>query len=65
MLIALCMVSGLAALAGMSSVFGALIFGAGLTGLLAATAFGVVALLSGLWATILALAPRSALERSV
>jgi hypothetical protein len=59
------MVSGLAALAGMSSVFGALIFGAGLTGLLAATAFGVVALLSGLWATILALAPRSALERSV
>lgn len=64
-LVALCMVSGLAALAGMSSVFGALVFGAGLTGLLAATGFGVLALLSGAWATVIALAPRPALQRSV
>lgn len=54
----LCLVAGFAALAGMTSVLAVLLFGLGLSGLLAAFGFGLTALASGLWAGLLAMAPR-------
>lgn len=53
-LVALCMIAGFAALAGMSSVLAVLLMGLGLSGLFAATGFGAVALVAGLWAAVLA-----------
>lgn len=57
MLTALCLAAGFAALAGMASVIAVLIFGLGMSGLLAATGFGVVALVTGVWAALLAFTP--------
>ncbi|MGG5811334.1 hypothetical protein [Falsiroseomonas sp. CW058] len=57
-MIALCLVAGFSALAGMSSVLAVLVLGLGLTGLFAATGFGVLALATGLWAAALAFSPR-------
>jgi hypothetical protein len=59
MLIALCLVAGFSALAGMSSVVAVLALGLGLAGLFAATGFGVLALATGLWAAALAFSPRA------
>ena len=53
-LVGLCLIAGFAALAGMSSVFAVLLLGLGLSGLFAATGFGVVAVGAGLWAAVLA-----------
>jgi hypothetical protein len=63
-LIALCLISGFAALAGMSSVAAVLLLGLGTAGLLAATLSGLVALVTGLWATALACAPRGGAARA-
>ena len=53
-LIALCLVAGFSALAGLSSVVAVLLLGLGLAGLVMALGFGVVALGAGLWAAVLA-----------
>lgn len=60
MLTILCLLSGFAALAGLSSVAAVLLFGVGLAGLASALGFGTVALATGLWAAVLAFAPRPA-----
>ncbi len=57
MLIALCLLAGFAALAGLSSAAAVLLLGLGMAGLIAALGFGVVALGAGLWAAFLAFAP--------
>jgi hypothetical protein len=60
-LIALCLLAGFAALAGLASATAVLLLGIGIAGLLAALGFGVVALGAGLWAAVLAFgAPRAA-----
>jgi hypothetical protein len=53
-LIALCLLAGFAALAGLSSAAAVLIFGLGLAGLAVALGCGIVALGAGLWAAVLA-----------
>lgn len=53
-LIALCLLAGFAALAGLSSVVAVLLLGLGASGLVAALGFGVVALGAGLGAAALA-----------
>lgn len=60
MLIALCLLAGFAALAGLSSAAAVLLLGLGLAGLIAATGFGVVALGASLWAAALAFATKPA-----
>jgi hypothetical protein len=59
-LIALCLISGFAALAGMSSVLAVLVLGLGSLGVLAAAGFGALAMATGLWAAVIGLAPRGA-----
>ena len=59
-LIALCLLAGFAALAGLSSAAAVLLLGLGLAGLVASLGFGVVALGAGLWAAVLAFTPRTA-----
>lgn len=54
MLIALCLLAGFAALAGLSSAVAVLVFGLGVAGLAAALGCGLVALGAGLWAAVLA-----------
>ena len=56
MLIALCLVAGFSALAGLSSVVAVLLLGLGLVGLVMALGFGVLALGTALWAAVLAFA---------
>lgn len=58
MLIALCLLAGFAALAGLSSAAAVLLLGLGMMGLVVALGCGVVALGAGLWAAALAFAPR-------
>ncbi|WP_270935061.1 hypothetical protein [Falsiroseomonas oryzae] len=58
--ILLSLLAGFAALAGLSSAAAVLLLGLGLTGLVAALGFGVVSLGAGLWAAVLAFAPRTA-----
>jgi hypothetical protein len=53
-LIALCLLAGFAALAGLSSAVAVLVFGLGVAGLAAALGCGPVALGAGLWAAVLA-----------
>ena len=53
-LIALCLLAGFAALAGLVSATAVLLLGIGLAGLFAALGFGVVALGAGVWAAVLA-----------
>ncbi len=60
MLISLCLISGFAALAGMSSVLAVLVLGLGSLGVLAAAGFGALAMATGLWAAVIGLAPRGA-----
>jgi hypothetical protein len=56
-LIALCLLAGFAALAGLSSVVAVLLLGLGAAGLIASLGFGTVALGAGLWAAALAFTP--------
>jgi threonine dehydrogenase-like Zn-dependent dehydrogenase len=58
-LIALCLIAGFAALAGMSSVLAVLVLGLGTFGLFAAAASGLVAMVAGLWAAVIGLSPRA------
>jgi hypothetical protein len=59
-LIALCLLAGFAALAGLSSAAAVLLLGLGTIGLVASLGFGVVALGAAIWAAVLAFAPRAA-----
>jgi hypothetical protein len=59
-LIALCLLAGFAALAGLSSAAAVLLLGLGTAGLLASLGCGVVALGAALWAAVLAFMPREA-----
>ena len=54
MLIALCLLSGFAALAGLSSAAAVLLLGLGLVGLVVSLGCGLVALVAALWAAFLA-----------
>jgi threonine dehydrogenase-like Zn-dependent dehydrogenase len=58
-LIALCLIAGFAALAGMSSVLAVLVLGLGSIGLLFAAGSGAVAMVAGLWAAVIGLSPRT------
>jgi hypothetical protein len=57
LLIALCLLAGFAALAGLSSAAAVLLLGLGTGGLITALVCGVVAMGAGLWAGALAFAP--------
>jgi hypothetical protein len=59
-LIALCLLAGFAALAGLSSAAAVLLLGLGSIGLAVSLGCGVVALGAGLWASVLAFAIEAA-----
>lgn len=59
-LIVLCLLAGFSALAGLSSAAAVLLLGLGVAGLAVSLGFGVVSLGAGLWAAVLAFAPRPA-----
>jgi hypothetical protein len=60
LLIALCLLAGFAALVGMSSVAAVLLLGLGMAGLMVAAGAGALAMGAGVWAAVLAFAPRPA-----